>query len=39
LYCHTTLFCGVTSKTIPGAPEQISVFPLGNRMAPEMLAE
>src|SRR4051812_16151763 len=31
LYCHTTFFCGVTSKTIPGAPAHIKVLPFGRR--------
>ena len=28
---HTTSFFGVTSNTVPDAPEQISVLPLGRR--------
>ena len=33
---QTVSFSGVTSKTMPTAPELINVFPLGRRWAPEM---
>ena len=38
-YFQTTSLSGVTSKTVPLTPEQMSVFPLGSRCAPEMKKE
>ena len=38
-YFQTISFSGVTSNTVPFAPEQISVLPLGKRCAPEMNIE
>ena len=38
-YFQTISFSGVTSKMVPLAPEQMNVFPLGSRWAPEMNEE
>ena len=38
-YFQTISLSGVTSKTVPLAPEQMSVLPLGSRCAPEMKNE
>jgi hypothetical protein len=38
-YFQTISFSGVTSKTVPLAPEQMSVLPLASRWAPEMNEE
>ena len=35
-YFQTISLSGVTSKTVPLAPEQTMVLPLGRRSAPEM---
>ena len=35
MYCQTVSPSGVTSRTVPLLPTQISVLPLGSRWAPD----